>query len=624
MKLTLDALYGETESVAYRLNGDTQDFMKNGADIIYRAENRILGRGGGDRATYYPGTLNPYNLYRNVFGLSFDHVLSPSTFYQLRASFVGVRQRSEVYLEQRDPTILRSYGGIDLDEAPYGVTGIPGPNDAIYGPGTGPLQMVGDNNYYGAHSAGARDRSNSYAWNLKFDLTSQIDKYNQAKIGFQLNYDDLYTYYEKNRWESTWENWFQEWHKFPIRFGAYIQDKLEFEGMIANFGMRLDYNEPNTDWFDFGGDTYSKWYKAKYKNQIFEQEELFSEAKGHVKISPRLGISHPISANSKLYFNYGHFFSMPSSESMYRIHWGRASRSIDYMGQPSLDIPRTVAYELGWEFDLNDIWLFHISGYYKDVTEQPRTTDYTSFDGQVDYTTYEAREYEDIRGFEVRIDKRFGKWVTGWVNYNYIVNTTGYIGRNHYYEDPRLQRVQGLEDPYQEVPTARPYARVSLLIRSPNDFGPDLGGFKPLADIRFNTLFSYKAGRYDTWDPLETGEVQDNIQWQSSYIFDFRVSKLLKMAGMNWEVFMDVNNLFNSFVFRSDAFKNDEDRRKYLTSLKLPMYAEEGFEGKAEFIAGDDTPGMLREDKDYIDDPNIGYLMNLDPRTIWFGIRMDF
>lgn len=629
MKLSVDWMYGETSTIARQLNGDTPGYLNSGSDVFWRSEDRVFK----GEAMYYPGVLNPYTVYRNVAGISFDHVLSPSTFYQVRASYLGIRDVSGISLAQRNPAIVRTYGSIELDEAPYGVTGVPGPYDdqmftrggeeiqgvKIVGPGSGP-KLMEDGMYYGAHSAGARDFSKSYAWNFKFDLTSQVDKYNQAKIGFLLDYDDIYTYVEKNRWESTWENWYREWHHFPWRFGAYVQDKLEFQGMIANLGFRMDYNAPNSNWFNIV-DPYSKWYKAKYKGQIFDQKDLFSDAKGKLKISPRLGISHPISANAKLYFNYGHFYSMPSSASMYEIRWGRASRSIERIGNPSLEIPKTVAYELGWEYNLNDMFLFHVSGYYKDVTDQPRNTQYTSFDGQVDYQTYEARQYEDIRGFEIRIDKRFGRWVTGWINYNYIVNTSGYVGRQHYYEDPREQRIYGLENPYQEVPEARPYARASILFSSPRDFGPDLGGIKPLANVRLNTLFRYKAGRYETWDPLDTKELKNNIQWESSYTFDFRLSKFMRMSGMNFEVFMDVNNLFDSYVFSNQSFYNSDDHDRYMESLHLPLYKEPGYE---EYEGGSDKPGMTRDDKNYINDPNLGYLMNLNPRTVWFGIRFDF
>lgn len=607
MKLTLDGMHGITRTVARELNGHNPGYMNSAMDIFWSGEDRIIK----GEAMYYPGALNPYILDRTVYGLSFDHVLSQSTFYQVRVSYLDVQQRSLAWLRERDPATITSFGGIEVDEAPYGVK-----------TSGGPLLMQ-DGMYYGAHSAGARDSSNSRAWNLKFDLTSQLNRYNQMKFGFTANYDDIYTYTEKNRWESTWENFYHQWHEYPIRVGAYVQNKLEFEGMIANFGVRLDYNDPNTDWFSLD-DPYSRYYKSKYKHLLLSEAPQ-EKANGKLKLSPRLGISHPISANSRLYFNYGHFYSMPPSADMYEIRWGRASRSVERVGNPSANLPKTVAYELGWEFDLMDMFLIHLSGYYKDVTDQTNAVRYTSFDGQVDYRRYENNNYEDIRGFEIRIDKRWGRWVTGWVNYNYILNTEGYIGRERYFEDPREQRIEGLQNPYQEVPVARPFARASLLFSTPQDFGPTMGGFKPLANIRFNTLFHYKAGRYETWDPLDTRELQDNIQYKPSYIFDMRLSKMLNLAGFNAEAFIDVNNVFNYEAnWSGEAFSSGDDRRKYLESLHLPMYNAEEYQGVG-YTGGNDKVGELRSDeKPYINDPDLGYLKYLDPRTVTLGIRVDF
>ncbi|MEJ2050015.1 MAG: TonB-dependent receptor [Calditrichota bacterium] len=605
LKVSLDGLFGETKTVARRLNGDPPGYMSGPMDIIWSGEDRIKK----GEAMYYPGALNPYNIYRNVYGLSVDHVLSPSTFYQLRFSFVNVRQRSLEWLQQRDPSIVTSFGGAQVDESPYGVMTAGGP------------LLMQDGMYYGAHSAGARDSSNSMAFNLKFDFSSQVNKYHQLKFGLVADYDDIYTYQEKNRWESVWENWYIRWHEYPHRMGAYVQDKLEFEGMIANFGVRMDYNDPNTQWFSLA-DPYSKYFKSKYKSQLLTDAPQ-TEAKGHVKFSPRLGISHPISANSKLYFNYGHFYSMPPSVSMYEIQWGRASRSVAKIGDPSADLPKTVAYELGWDFSLWNT-SFQISGYYKDVTAQTNDVWYTSFDGQVDYQRTENNNYEDIRGFEIRIDKRWGRWISGWLNYNYIVDTHGYIGREHYYEDPREQRIEGLQNPYQEVPVARPYAHASLMFFTPEQFGPSIANFKPLANLRLNLLFHYKSGRFQTWDPLDTRELQDNLHWKSEYLFDLRFSKMTQVAGVNTELFLDINNVFNSENWSSQAFSSSDDERTYLESLHLPMYNDPAYEGMG-YTGGNDKPGDLRsKDKPYINDPNLGYLMYLDPRSVLFGLRIMF
>ena len=49
----------------------------------------------------------------------------------------------------------------------------------------------------------------------------------------------------------------QKWKKTPTQAGLYAEDKLEFKGMIATLGLSLDYYNPNTDWWNYGGITRS-------------------------------------------------------------------------------------------------------------------------------------------------------------------------------------------------------------------------------------------------------------------------------------------------------------------------------------------------------------------------------
>ncbi|MFQ6610909.1 MAG: TonB-dependent receptor plug domain-containing protein, partial [Fidelibacterota bacterium] len=117
----------------------------------------------------------------------------------------------------------------------------------------------------------------------KFDLTSQFNKYNQIKMGFdyqdhRLELDDfaLIDFYRGDMLFSAAEpelfnipqilreefdttihgeipSWIEFWNPSrsyylnkPKEFSAYIQDKIEYGDMILNFGIRYDYFDPNT------------------------------------------------------------------------------------------------------------------------------------------------------------------------------------------------------------------------------------------------------------------------------------------------------------------------------------------------------------------------------------------
>jgi len=607
MKLTVEGLYGTINSVA-------RGFQNTGGAGPVSSGTAIFGR-INEENLYYPPSYGPHDVWRGMQGIAFDHVLSPSTFYNIRISHVHEKNHCAHNVELRDQTTVRYFGSQAQDMSPYGAM--------QWG---GPLLMVGGM-YYGAHSAGAIELSGSHSINAKFDITSQVDRYNQVKAGFMFVYDDLDTHWEHVRWESPTDNYLVQWEHFPYRMGAYVQDKLEFEGMIANFGLRMDYNQPNTDWYDIESDPYNKYFKKEYK-AVFKSVMPRKEAEGQIKISPRLGVSHPISENAKLYFNYGHFYSMPSSTSMYNIRYGQIYQGVVNVGNPNALLPRTVSYELGVEYNVQDLFLIHLAGYYKDVGDQTSSVEYTSYDGTVNYTTTGNQNYEDIRGFELRIDRRFGRWITGWLNYNYMVNTSGYIGRYHYYEDPREQMLYGLYNPKQERPLARPTLRTNINIRTPRNWGPGptIGEATILGNIHTAFLYTWRAGSYFTWDPLETGELDRNVQWKGSWYLDARFAKRLEFGKYNIQVFADINNILDHDVLSSRGFANDDDRRKYLESLHLEMYKGSEYQ-EAGYTGGDDKPGEIGgpgTDKAYIDMPNLTHYTYFNPRTIFIGIKVDF
>lgn len=627
IKLTVEGTYGETHSVAAAvdniqdLSGDSRtgsnygrvNYVTGGSDILWTnlglsSDSPYSHRGPGN--LYWPSSLAPFDVYRTMQGVSLDHVLSPNTFYKLRVSNIHVKNICRGPDAWRDTSTVRYFGNVAVDEQPFGFWWVGGYKG-----------MAGDGMLYSAIGAGVRDYSEVNTINIKFDLTSQFNKYNQIKTGFVFNYDDMNTHFEKVCQYCPGDSWVNEWRQFPFRVGAYVQDKLEFEGLIANLGLRLDYMQPNTNWYDV--DRYSKYFGKQYKDD-FAQLVPKEEAKSHLKISPRLGISHPISKDAKLYFNYGHFYSMAPAFDLYQIDYGLQAQGVTYLGNPSADLPRTTSYELGFEYDIADMYLVHISGYYKDVSDETGDVSYQNIDGSVSYTTTNNNHYADIRGFELRFEKRYGDWITGWINYNYMVETDGFIGRESYFQDPARQRLEGIYNPYMEVPLARPYARAYLTVHSPDDFGPLVLGNNVLGDIHISSLISWKAGYYETWDPLQTFQLQDNIQWKDEYMVDLRISKNISIGSYNATLYADIHNLFDFKYLSDNGFADGTDRRRYLESLHLPMYKGEEYQARG-YTGGDDRPGDVKSsDKPYINMPNRAFLTYLDPRTVVFGLKFNF
>jgi len=78
----------------------------------------------------------------------------------------------------------------------------------------------------------------------------------------------------------------------------------KIEDFVANLGLRLDYSDANTNRYVMS--VWDDYYKAG-SGDLIEEETPTEKSKASLTLSPRLGISHPITENSKLFFNYGHY-----------------------------------------------------------------------------------------------------------------------------------------------------------------------------------------------------------------------------------------------------------------------------------------------------------------------------
>jgi len=621
IKLTLSGQWGVTKSASPYTwtTTPTGRVLRTDYEIANLARTELL---------YVPAWYSPTDITHSYLGAKINHTLSSDSYYEVNIQYslndyntyqMSVRDTAEIY--EVLPTLY-------ADEAPYGYWG--------YG-----VSSIGDNSRIGGWMNLGRDSSRIATIQAKFDYVNQINKTNEIKAGAHLVFNDYDIQSSTNNWGMTTWNREQVYRVRPYRIGAYIQDKLEYEGMIANLGVRVDYSNANT--VNYVLEDFDDLLKEGVGNTI-EEVAPTEKSKPILRISPRLGISHPITENSKLYFNYGHFQTEPSSTYRFRIQ-REYNGKVTSIGNPNLDFEQTIAYEVGYSHNLFGQYLLNIAGYYKDISSQIGWITYTNLNNSVVYSRTENNFYEDIRGAEITLDKRKGQWITGFINYTYMVKTSGYFGLLRYYQDPNLQRDYESQNLYQERPEPRPYFRANIVFRTPEDFGPSLGSVKPLSDWNIGFLFNWKAGAYATYNPdniLGVGVI-NNVQWEDTYFLDLRVSKMFDLKRVKVQFYADVDNLLNSKFLSYTGFSDYYDYLDYMESLRHPW--------KDDVFKGNDRIGVYRdwdveydplvpnpnndpviaaenekriETKSYIDMPNIHSLTFLNPRMIHFGIRISF
>ena len=668
MKLQLQGLYSQERG----LNSNNAGFssMFKGEVPAYPWHSRGMATSlGGEGATFATDVFEPSDISRYQLGAKFTHTLGTNTFYEVQLQRMST-DYSTYLSASPDSSILKSTGSMDLTSAPLG---------NWQGPRTSPGGFS-----YGITAWGL-DSSEVEIWQGRFDITSQLNPYLQVKSGIEYIYNSYLTRHGAyNPYFINNANPKYRWHRQPRQGAAYAQSKLEFEGMVANLGLRLDYFHAGGDWWEYG--PYTEAFSGRFG--AYQLDEVLNETptERQFALSPRLGVSFPITEDSKFYFNYGFFRQMLDPSDIFMVQEVGPADEVGQIGNPNHPLPTTVAYELGYDHNIFDQFLFRFSGYYKDIYNQPRYVGYHSLGGDVDYSVALPNNYEDIRGFEISLRKNKGEWIRGFANYSYMVTKGGNFGFGNYYENRADQRQyeRNSRAHYQNTPVPEPYAHVNLEFYTPSDFGPALFGGDVLGDWRLSLLGEWRAGDAFTWSGGQSfSGLENNVRWKDYWMLDLRLTKNFNISEQDIQLFADVSNVLNLKQMHQGAgFYGNRDFETYMQSLHLP---EEIFSDIEEepypLIAGEDEPGDYREpetpyvpieivnavngvdspsqkplyfeqnadgeegtymwyrndtwqeasqdfveavleNKQYIDMPNQSYLSFLNPRRVLFGIRI--
>ncbi len=645
--------------------GDAPDASDAGGfmpidNIKYVAARGNESNSQGDRAYWFDPSFYPIlNQTTLMNGISFNNVLSPRTFWQLTISYLTISDYSPTG-DNRDSTVITQFGPFPVTEMPFGkqqygspvVAGFRYPsylNNGLLGTGQRFENKEGD----------LFDNSAVHQLSVKADITSQIGEHNYVKGGLEYNYIDInHNFYEQ--WNNNTYNTYEfNYHRWPSQTGAFIQDQITYDEIVANVGVRMDYyygggglwpsidsafstqflpvpQSQINDLFDYlaTGKSFiwDTWYQYNREHPGFLQP-----VKNYLTVSPRVGVSFPVTTDSKFYFNYGQFRSNPPYYTMYQLRYRYTKNGLYNMTNPNLEPPRTIQYELGIAYNFYQNYIVRISGYAKDVTGEAGRIDFVSSDGRINYRSQANNRFEDIEGLEIDLSKNDNSWLTGWINFNYMLKKTGNTGFNTITEG---QVTYSDADIYHGTSRALPQPTINanITFRTPQTWGPEILGNHILGSWNISVFAKYRSGDYfnsSDWNPLNLQYVSNLLQWPDYFMVDLKISKAFKVGGISASFFLDINNVLNiknnrmgdGYAFREGIGGNDF--QNYMASLHLPMYNSPDYDGlraqhPGEYIAGNDKPGdTWSPSKPYIKNPENTFFYYNQPRDIWFGMRID-
>ncbi len=389
----------------------------------------------------------------------------------------------------------------------------------------------------------------------------------------------------------------------PLQFNAYIQDKIEFLGMVANVGVRFDYYSPNGSHPDVQR-TLEYQTNLEIVNSFLEVEDslvgsfpmITPEAK--LYLSPRLGISFPITTNSKVYFNYGHFVQMPQPEAMYFSTAALGNR-LQWLGDPTLTYQKSINYELGYDQNVYDLFQFHIGAFYKDYSDRESGIVYAHSDQSIVLESAVQRENQEIRGVDIEFRRSHGQWVTGFININITQKSTSDL------EVPNVSQIPVITDnpsigmngelrgvPRPLISEITPYARGVVTVRTPVNWGPQVWDYPILHKTAFSFGLFYRGSQLTDHPDESFRNQHPDVKFYTIPYFssNLRISRNFDISTLgNLELYFDISNLVVS-KYRS-AIPN---RKDYYDDL----YAN----GKTDKVGSEDVanPMILRTESDVL------------------------
>ena len=527
------------------------------------------------------------------YGIEWNRVLSDATFMDLKFNLLNVQTEDNIEIVNDD-----EYRELYQK------------NLTFWPDYTGPSQ------HSSAKLQGTRGTQKLSTYDIQGSINSQLNKYNLLKTGFQLSYYDLNVDRQSSITSIATVQKIK-FHNFPLEGALYLQDKMEFEGFIANLGLRFDFYNMNTDYYsdiysplrnpnrlsDNGLDYYNRELAAKGNTELY------------TKLQPRIGISFPLTETSVFHLNYGTFTQRPSFT---QIFYNQISyyNDIQFLGNPLLKPENTRAYDIGlvnaFPFGIR----LDVSAYYKDVTNLIEISNFEDAKTQK-YKTYTNREYADIKGFIINIEKSDGA-LKGSIKYNFEAakgkNSNDLASPITYSEIKVNNKLPDPEDVYLDYDRTHK-AIFNVRYKTASKDGFNFGKIYPLGNMSFSVTFRVSSGRPYTYDASGQG-LKFNVRTPTETELRMRIEKTIKFGNTNVLIYGEGFNLLNTIIYNYTRVFNDPN-----SSLNLTTWQNEG-EWKDDTVTREGIR-WYDEFQPYISDQSMSVISN-QPRYFRFGVIFNF
>jgi len=457
------------------------------------------------------------------FKVGFNHNITSKLLYSIKLSRLDLQTSTTVYDEYGNPKTPEQFS----------TAGLPTmlPNGTYLQGGISNATWYTDDEtpyFITAYDYPQYSDQRTVQYLLRGDITSEQYKGHRLKSGIQLIYnvlsDDERTFPAQQRL-NTDTGVFQQglnvnqYTNYNTEGAAYFQDKWEYEGMVLNGGLRLEF-------FSTGNNTEILIHSTEIDPDVDQWK---------FNLSPRLGFAFPITDRDKFFFHYGRFTQWPSRVYLFRTQEAIGSTGI--LGNPNLEPELTVSYQAGISHQFTDDIAGNFIVFNKDIYGLISSTRVTDDSTGLQSFRYINKTYASSRGLEVSLEKRLTRRLGFEVYYTYSfadgVASDADFGRS----------AEGLTHlPTEELPLdwdQRHTFNVTLRLRDQNKWGA-------------TAIYQYGSGL--PWTPVDRFARLADPMWENSrqlepsHRLSLQGRKQFNVYGRELTLFFEGRNLLDDDI----------------------------------------------------------------------------
>ena len=504
----------------------------------------------------YEQNLDHYNTFTQEsrqFGLNWVETLSNRTWLEFNYGWFYINQHSaaqnknwEEYNRHLDinPTwyLMNPDGSISVYQG-----------DGFY--------EYGDTDFWHDHY--------STTHTLKGEWNASRGENHELKSGFQVDFTELQLVQINSPWLATEYSLGRSYDAYNATTTAgafFLQDKITYQGMNVNIGFRLDFWRPGSyleDIVDRANDETGTLITEAARDLFYDETFAFLGGRWKAQLSPRLGISHPVTDNDMLFFSYGHFSQRPKYSYVYANLESNNNSTYSLIGNPNLNPTTTVAYEVGLKHRFNANSVLQLTAFYKDMYNYVTAFSVDRYHpryASISYTQYWNIDYARSRGLELSWRQRFEKY---W-SFNWNATVSVLTGKSSSPSEDLLHEAtvgeQELGESY--LSWDKPYVTsANVIFYVPESQPLSLYGHKLPVDWGFNLRFDWQSGKRYSPQYIDIGDPDNpdddepkRVDGDTPYTelsdpikrIDLKVYKDFDLvAGSDCRLFIEIQNLFN-------------------------------------------------------------------------------